>query len=663
MAPPREPQLQWQESFFQIFIAFLKVVAIGVRTLPLYLGGCLLGAHRDPAPRKELRVLSLLGFSAFLFFWIQKLARGFLPLKWERYWRPYLPGAVWGSYGAGLLVFGVGIFFPPERFSWSQDPKLKGLFSALGRFLVSLPLRGTLVLGFLGIGLVILAQKQFWRLEVQALLELIFSLLFFCWLSQAFGWKKEQEVGSSKGKNPFFIPLGSGLQISSKQLNHHLQVVGQSGVGKTLFLKHLVLHHIQANRGFLFVDFKGDQKLFQEIAWFAQAQGKFDQLKFLSLKDPENSFGWNPLAQGEATALRDKLVAGLDHSDQVFYEAKAQSALQKILKGLVFLRDQGLGEPRLMEVLQAVSHPQEVERLIRKVEEQEGPLRMIQALSELKAELGTWEGKKNFQGIRTQLELLVDSEIGEIFSKPQSFDFSRIGKESHFVWVSLNAQKYGALSQKVGKMLLSEMRAVSGDVMSEGKDPDPFTILVDEFAQLATPEFSGLLGTARGSGIGIVVAHQELSDLKTVSSVVHDQVVNNSSTKVIFRQQNPEARDAFSKMVGTKRTVKLTEQLATNFPWNLKTGVASEREVQEYRLKPDVIRELPERMAYLFAPSVLQRWEVPIPYLKSDPLTPTMKDQLNRGFKEGAQRREKAPSQPQKKPSSHLFQPSDLSDF
>ncbi len=45
--------------------------------------------------------------------------------------------------------------------------------------------------------------------------------------------------------------------------------------------------------------------------------------------------------------------------------------------------------------------------------------------------------------------------------------------------------------------------------------------IIDEFADLADEEFVGFLDRARSSKMGVVVAHQEISDLNRIKSILH----------------------------------------------------------------------------------------------------------------------------------------------
>lgn len=120
--------------------------------------------------------------------------------------------------------------------------------------------------------------------------------------------------------------------------------------------------------------------------------------------------------------------------------------------------------------------------------------------------------------------------------------------------------------------------------------------MVDEFADLATEQFVGFLSRARGSKLGVVIAHQELSDLDQAGLGFRDQVVTNTSTTISFLQKSAGSAEAIAGLAGTKTVTKATKQVEHKplFIWEDKhyTGIESEREVEEFKIHPNVIKSL-----------------------------------------------------------------------
>jgi hypothetical protein len=66
----------------------------------------------------------------------------------------------------------------------------------------------------------------------------------------------------------------------------------------------------------------------------------------------------------------------------------------------------------------------------------------------------------------------------------------------------------------------------------------PFFLYVDEFQNLTTKSFAGMLSEARKYGLGLVLAHQHLSQ---IDHDVRDAIVGNVGNMVVFRVGGSDA--------------------------------------------------------------------------------------------------------------------------
>lgn len=222
-------------------------------------------------------------------------------------------------------------------------------------------------------------------------------------------------------------------------------------------------------------------------------------------------------------------------------------------------------------------------------------------LGELAQYLRSKENWKELHGLRTQIKLLLDAEFGRLIS-PQGgeagIDLYQCIQEGKIVYILLDSQRYGESAVKLGKLILQDLKAASSRILDEipKEKRKHCAIIVDEFADLATEPFVGFLNRARASKLGIVLAHQEMSDLDAFSKTMRDQVMGNTATTVSFLQKMPESAERLAKIAGTKTTYQRTKQLADQegllFKTKQYTGVESEREVEEYIIHPNVFKKL-----------------------------------------------------------------------
>ncbi|MFH0985389.1 MAG: hypothetical protein V1882_07610, partial [Candidatus Omnitrophota bacterium] len=85
------------------------------------------------------------------------------------------------------------------------------------------------------------------------------------------------------------------------------------------------------------------------------------------------------------------------------------------------------------------------------------------------------------------------------------------------------------------------------------------------------------------------------------------QVIENTNIKIILRQDDPDAVEKFSKIAGTRRTLIPTYQTEERLTGKGMTGTGSVREGQEFKIEPDLIRELKrgEAVVILKSPGLL----------------------------------------------------------
>lgn len=70
------------------------------------------------------------------------------------------------------------------------------------------------------------------------------------------------------------------------------------------------------------------------------------------------------------------------------------------------------------------------------------------------------------------------------------------------------------------------------------------------------------------------------------------QILENCNIKIVMRQDDPQSIEIYSRISGTEKTFKDTQQVQEDFVSQSPTGMGTIRVVEEFRLKPNTIREL-----------------------------------------------------------------------
>jgi type IV secretory pathway VirB4 component len=404
--------------------------------------------------------------------------------------------------------------------------------------------------------------------------------------------QKQIILGRQQGCLPFFHTE----KLTEAELNHHVHIVGASGYGKTVLLSHIIKQTIEQGRGLLFIDLKGDIETVLRFSQFAIDAGRESDLQLFSLSNQKLSLPYNVVEGGTATQLRDKIMSSLTWSEE-YYKHLSASFLLKLLLGLVHLREVKHKNFGLSDIYKLCSEVQAVEDLFLELSgSRPAPTAQVQrALEDCVEFLKQNDNFKSLQGLRSQLESLVLSDFGEMISTGAGgINFFDSVQSNKITYMFLDSRRYGESSKAVGRFILQDLKSTSSRIDSEipQAERQPFTVIVDEFADLAQEDFIGFLDRARSSRMSVVVAHQELSDLRRISPEFAARLTGNTSTLYAFLQKNGESAEMISSMAGTSTVWKSTKQTERFGFFEIDSGKGSKREVEEFNIHPNMIKSL-----------------------------------------------------------------------
>ncbi len=383
------------------------------------------------------------------------------------------------------------------------------------------------------------------------------------------------------------------IRLTEAELNHHIHIIGASGFGKSVLLSHVIKNRIRSGSGLLFVDLKADFETIKQVVSTAVAGNRLDDLYIFSCGNPEFSSPYNVVARGTANQLKDRIMGALNWSEE-YYKNEAGSFLMKLLRGLVTVRDLDGTDFDLGTILQCAEVPAKILSIIKALPKAESELRG--QLEYLMVHLEKSENRRALQGLRSQLESLLLSDFGHLLKvNSDGIDLFEAIAKKKIVYVLLDSRTYGESARALGKLILQDLKAASARIDNEipKEHRTAFSVVVDEFSDLATEDFIGFLDRARSSKIGVVVAHQELADLSRISPEFSRRLMNSTSTTFAFLQKLNDSSETIAAMAGTRKTKEVTEQAKSSWLFgDEKTGMKSVKIVDEFIIHPNVIKSL-----------------------------------------------------------------------
>lgn len=421
--------------------------------------------------------------------------------------------------------------------------------------------------------------------------------------------KKGQEFHLGKDFN------GKSYPLTEQNLSYHVEIIAPTGSGKTNLLKNLIADRIQRGHGLIFLDLKAE---FQVVEWMmrvARSCGREEELRLVSLANRELSVPYNPIGSGTAPEIHSQLMNGWTWSEE-YYRNVSGMALMTLLRGLCEYRDK-TGENFHLGHLYTLLNEPGILRAWNEKLTQKGcqASREVELLAE---KLDRPSERDKLTGLVANLGLLIHSAAGPLVSEDvsqgHSFDFKEAIDEGKITYVLMNSLKLRETASVFGKLILQDLMKFAGDRYAElGGEPHhhrPVTLIIDEFAAFAIPEFIEFMDRARGAGIGIVFAHQARADLKSISPEFQERIEANSNTVIVSGVKSSLDAEYYAGMLGTQGVVKETVQIEEGWLGPMGTGMKSLRDAEEYVIHPNRIKDLQQGEVLTISRTVDTRWGI-----------------------------------------------------
>ncbi len=347
---------------------------------------------------------------------------------------------------------------------------------------------------------------------------------------------KTKVVPDSLVNNDYLIGINRHLGIETEvtlndsQRLRHCHIIGATGTGKSTLISNLFLEDVKRGNGCVIFDPHGDtiDEIIPHIP-----ENRLNDVILIDPSDSEYSFGFNLLSANtevekivlssdlveafrrHSTSWGDQMTSVLSNAINTFLNSSKGGTLIELKRFLLesLFRN---------EYLKSVD-----DRSIHYYWNNEFALLKKVTLSPLLTRLDTF---------------LRPKTIRYILSQKQGLDFNEVINERKILLVKLSQGLIGEEnSYLLGTLILSKIYQVAQARQLLSKESrHPFYIYLDEFQNFITPSINGILSGARKYGVGLILAHQELGQIKDTD--IGNSVLSNANIRICFRLGDIDAK-------------------------------------------------------------------------------------------------------------------------
>ncbi len=337
------------------------------------------------------------------------------------------------------------------------------------------------------------------------------------------------------------------IVMSREDRVRHMYVIGQTGTGKTVFLKNMIIQDIKNGDGCCFIDPHGsdiqdilanipkeriDDVIYFDPAYTARPMG-LNMLEFDANYPEQKTFVVN-----ELLAIFNKLFDMKTAGGPAFEQYFRNSALL------------------VMEHPESGSTLLEIGRVLADKEFRD--MKLSHCKNPIISQF--WENAERTTGeqslanfvpyITNKFDVFVSNDIMRpiIAQQKSVFNFRDVMDQKKILLVNLSKGRLGDINSSliglilVGKITMAALSRV--DIVGSANKVNDFYLYIDEFQNVTTDSISTILSEARKYRLSLTVAHQYIEQLE---ENIKNAVFGNVGTMVVHRV-SPENAEVFAKI-------------------------------------------------------------------------------------------------------------------
>lgn len=419
---------------------------------------------------------------------------------------------------------------------------------------------------------------------------------------------------------------GEEIFIEDEDLTRHLFVLGQSGVGKTVFGSLFLFQQIQRGGGLLFLDGKCNVEdlhtMYQLCVWC----GRERDLLVINPGDPDMTNTYNPILYGDPSEVASRILSLIPSSEgnagTDYYRQAANQGIKTLVSALqraglaynfidlaVLLQNHRALE-ELEAKLNAIAPGSDEAKGFSLFVDQFRVTNTNRGGQQQEAQIDMKRLKEVFGGVGGRMHTFGTGDFGKILNSyaPDVNLYDAI-RQNKILYVMLPTLGKSEDAQNFAKMMLGDFRTAVSWLykIPENERPNPpYLAFLDEANSYANTSWAPVFEQGRGARIILMPAAQTIAGYREISKSLAERIIGNTWTKLFFKigtqESAVEAADLIGMEMKTKRSISTSTSKSTMAD-SLRTepeSKASQSEVtsesvqesEDYKVSPDDLKGL-----------------------------------------------------------------------
>lgn len=371
----------------------------------------------------------------------------------------------------------------------------------------------------------------------------------------------------------YTVDTGEPLIIPWDDWMRHCLVVGQSGVGKTVFGEWVLAQQIVRGGGLLWIDGKLDPENLYKLDAMCAWAGRRADLLVINAGDPHLTNSYNPLLHGDADEVSSRVLSLIPSSENNpgtdYYRQAANQGVTTLVDAIQHakLAYNFMDLSILLQNQRALSM---LENLV-PAGPQAKALKLFldqfkQSNKDGVVSIDMKRLKETFGGIGGRMHMFGSGNFGQITStySPDVNLFDDI-MANKIIYVMLPTMGKKEAASNFGKMMLGDFRSAIAKVQDLPKNErpwPPFLNFSDEFGSYVTQAADRPFEQGRSAHMVMMPAFQTMANLDAVSEELREMVLGNTWNKVFFKVGPADTAKKIVELIGKERRVSLTVSIS-----------------------------------------------------------------------------------------------------